>query len=79
MIDNYKYEESMKNDGKGLKQRLWYRTTEKKGTVYTENGEPIDIYIPVNRKDSYPNLDYKTEHKSLLTEYYNIRQSTDSN
>lgn len=79
MIDNYKYEESMQNDGKGLKQRLWYRTTEKKGTVYTENGEPIDVYIPVNRKDSYPELDYKTEHKSLLTEYYNIRQSTDSN
>ena len=79
MIDNYKYEESMKNDGKGLKPRLWYRTTEKKGTVYTENGEPIDIYIPVNQKDSYPHLDYKSEHKSLLTEYYNIRQSTDSN
>lgn len=80
MIDNYKMEESMKHDGKGLHTRLWYRNTEPSGyTVYTTNKQPINLYIPLNKRESLPHLDYKETHESLLTNYYNIRQNNDSN
>lgn len=73
MIDGYDYAESMKHDGYGLTQRLWFRPTSTECYVYTRTypAERVQIYTPRNEYNGL-NLSYKDTERSLLTDYFNI-------
>ena len=73
MIDGYDYAESMKHDGYGLAQRLWFRPTSTECYVYTRTypAERVQIYTPRNEYNGL-NLSYKDTERSLLTDYFNI-------
>lgn len=78
LIEGYKYEDSMKVDGKGLKQRWWYRQEPTTSTLKLWNGEIYYITIPTNERNDKV-LNYKNEEGSLLTDYFNIIATPDSN
>lgn len=72
MIENYKYEESMQIDGKGLPQRWWFRQSPNNNITFTTtNGEDFHPSIPINTKDGF-NLNYFNTSNTLLTRYFNI-------
>lgn len=78
MIDGYNYEESMKVDGRGLKQRWWFRQTPTTNSVFTTDGEEIFLTIPTNTMNGL-DLSYKNEDGTLLTRFFNIIQYSNSN
>lgn len=78
LIEGYKYEDSMKVDGKGLKQRWWYRQAPTTDTLKLWNGETYNVTIPTNEQDGNV-LNYKNEDGSLLKKYFNIIATPDSN
>lgn len=79
MIDNYKVEESMKTDGKGLPQRWWFRGDTLSDIPFTDvNGNTFHVTLTKNEKDGVI-LDYTTNGRTLLTEYFNITAFTNSN
>lgn len=72
MIENYKDEESMKEDGKGLPQRWWFRQLPDADIELTTTfGEVINPSIPTNIMDGF-NLDYMNERNGLLYRYFNV-------
>lgn len=78
MIENYKYEESMKVDGKGLPQRWWFRQPVNMDVQFkTVNNAFVNPSIPINTKDGFT-LNYKNDDKTLLTRYFNITAYTSS-
>lgn len=78
MIENYKYEESMKVDGKGLPQRWWFRQPVNMDVQFTTvNNAFINPSIPTNTKDGFT-LNYKNDDNTLLTRYFNITAYTSS-
>lgn len=78
LIEGYKYEDAMKHDGKGLKQRWWYRQPTNGKTLTLWDGSTYNITIPTNEMDGHV-LDYTTKEGSLLTEYFNISTTPESN
>ena len=78
MIENYKYEESMKVDGKGLPQRWWFRQPVNMDVQFeTVNHAFVNPSIPINTKDGFT-LNYKNDDNTLLTRYFNITAYTSS-
>lgn len=78
MIENYKYEESMKVDGKGLPQRWWFRQPVNMDVqLETVNHAFTNPSIPTNTKDGFT-LNYKNYDNTLLTRYFNITAYTSS-
>lgn len=78
MIENYKYEESMQVDGKGLPQRWFFRQLPNENiTFYTVNGDAFSPSIPINTKDGFT-LNYENEDNTLLTRFFNITAYTSS-
>ena len=78
MIENYKYEESMKVDGKGLPQRWWFRQPVNMDVQFkTVNNAFVNPSIPTNTKDGFT-LNYKNYDNTLLTRYFNITAYTSS-
>lgn len=78
MIENYKYEESMSKDGKGLPQRWWFRQSPNTNITFTTtNGQDFNPSIPVNTQNGFT-LNYKNEQGTLLTDYFNISAYTSS-
>ena len=78
MIENYKYEESMKVDGKGLPQRWWFRQPVNMDVQFeTVNHSFVNPSIPINTKDGFT-LNYKNDDNTLLTRYFNITAYTSS-
>ena len=78
MIENYKYEESMKVDGKGLPQRWWFRQPVNTNIKFeTVHHAYINPSIPINTKDGFT-LNYKNDDNTLLTRYFNITAYTSS-
>lgn len=78
MIENYKYEESMKVDGKGLPQRWWFRQPVNMDVQFeTVNHAFVNPSIPINTKDGFT-LNYKNYDNTLLTRYFNITAYTSS-
>lgn len=79
MIDNYKVEESMKTDGKGLPQRWWFRGETLSDITFTDvNGVEFHPTLTKNVKDNV-SLEYTLDGKTLLTEYFNVTAFTSSN
>ena len=79
MIDGYDYSDSLKHDGYGLAQRMWFRPTNTNRFVWTDTypQQRVNIYVPDNVYNDF-NLSYKTEEKSLL-DYFNITPFISSN
>ena len=85
MIESYNYEESMKSDGFGQPQRFWFRGRDTGKFVYSTSlpKERMNLILPTNiwnnSKDPVLNLSYKNDERSILTEYFNIVPSLESN
>ena len=81
MIENYKMEESMQNDGKGQRQRMWFRTIADKRKYLVDNvyGKQIYLAIPKGTDDNGFELSYKNKPNTLLTRYFNILAMPNSN
>ena len=81
MIENYKMEESMENDGKGQRQRMWFRTIADKKKYLVDNvyGKQIYLAIPKGTDDNGFELSYKNKPDTLLTRYFNILAMPNSN
>ena len=79
MAEGYSYDESMKHDGYGLTQRMWFRPNRTEAFVWTATYQPekIQLYVPENVKNN-TNLSYKTTEESLL-KYFNLRAYLSSN
>jgi hypothetical protein len=79
MIDGYDYTESMKYDGYGLSQRLWFKPLSSETFVWLDvyPKQKVFIYIPTNERNG-KNLSYKTSENSLL-EYFNVVPFNSSN
>lgn len=80
MIPGYSYKESLKHDGFGLTQRMWFRQPRTNKTVTTASlpAETIYLTLPINQYNGV-NLSYKNTEKSLLTEYFNFASAIASN
>ena len=78
MIDGYSYEESMKEDGKGLPIRYWFRNSPTNYTVNVNNKYPVYITTTSNERDGIE-LSYKNKEGTLLTRYFNIQPNLSSN
>lgn len=79
MIEGYAYEDSMKVDGKGLKQRWWFRQpVDNSINLYLVNGDDILTTIPIGVKDDFL-LNYNNDDNTLLTRYFNIISMGNSN
>lgn len=81
MIDNFKMEESMQNDGKGQRQRMWFRTIADKKKYLVDNVYNKQIYlaIPKGVDDNGFELSYKNKPDTLLTRYFNVLAMPNSN
>lgn len=91
-IDGADYDDMMKVDGRGLKQRLWfksdptdmyvpnrnYTTYDSKGNV-TNVREYINICLPTRFYNGQDVLKYTDEDGTLLTRYFNVNENVDSN
>ena len=80
MIDGYDYTDSMKYDGYGLKQRLWFKPLSSSTFVWLDvyPSQRVTNYIPANEMNGV-NLSYKTSENSLLTNYFSITPYNSSN
>lgn len=80
MIDGYDYTESMKYDGYGLNQRLWFTPLSSSTFEWLDVYPPqrVNNYIPTNERNGI-NLSYKTSENSLLTNYFSITPYNSSN
>ena len=80
MVDGYSYEESMKEDGMSQPLRFWFR--QDRTTDYVELAsipyERVYLDLPINSYKGV-NLSYKTDERSLLTEYFNIIRNSEAN
>ena len=81
MIDKYKMEESMQNDGKSLKQRWWFRQPLDIDYWVRDNIYDKQIYlaIPKNTDENGFELSYKNNPNTLLTRYFNVLAMPESN
>lgn len=81
MIDNYKMEESMENDGKGQRQRWWFRYPADNQHYIVDRvyNKPIYLAIPKNTNEDGLELSYKNKENTLLTRYFNILAMPESN
>ena len=80
-IEGYKYEEMAKYDGRGLKQRFWFRNSPTQWTLPTQ-GEMYRITTTSNQKQ-YANgnmiyLNYNNGVNTLLGKYFNINLDSGS-
>ena len=80
MIESYNYDESMKSDGYGQPQRFWFRGNDTGKYVYSTSlpKEKMNLVLPTNIWNNL-NLSYKNDERSILTEYFNIVPSLESN
>lgn len=79
MIEGYKYEDSMKVDGKGLKQRWWFRQpVNNKLKFKLTTGDEFYVTIPVGEKDDFL-IEYTNQDNTMLTRYFNVLPMADSN
>ena len=80
MIDGYSYAESMKHDGYGLTQRMWFRQPVTTNSVNTASlpQETIYLSLPINTYQGV-NLSYKGTEMSLLKEYFNLVPTVEAN
>lgn len=80
MVDGYSYEESMKEDGMSQPLRFWFRQDCTNDYVELASIPYEIVYLdaPINKYKGV-NLSYKTDEKSLLTEYFNIISNSESN
>lgn len=80
MIDGYSYGESMKHDGYGLTQRLWFRQPVSQNSLNTANlpSEAIFLSLPTNTYQGV-NISYKGTETSLLGTYFNMIPTVESN
>lgn len=77
MIDGYSYEESMKEDGKSLPLRYWFRGEVTDNTITVDN-IPVKIALCSNTYENVE-LSYKEKDGTLLTTYFNIHPDVSSN
>lgn len=80
MIDGYSYAESMKHDGYGLTQRMWFRQPITNDSVNTASlpTEAIYLSLPTNTYQGV-NLSYKGSENSLLSNYFNLVPTVEAN
>lgn len=80
MAEGYGYEEAMKHDGFSLSQRFWFRQNPSSEYVYLADSmhEQVFLTYPVNVMNDV-NISYKTNEKSIATEYFNIQPLLSSN
>lgn len=80
MIDGYSYAESMKHDGYGQTQRMWFRQPVSRISVNTASlpQETIYLSLPINTYKGV-NLSYKGTENSLLTNYFNLAPTVEAN
>lgn len=80
MIDGYSYGESMKHDGYGLTQRLWFRQPVSQNSLNTASlpSEAIFLSLPTNTYQGV-NISYKGTETSLLGTYFNMIPTVESN
>ena len=80
MVDGYSYDESMKHDGYGLTQRMWFTPVFTPFYVWTRTWpiEKVNIYIPTNNI-YHIHLSYKDTERSILTNFFNINAYLASN
>lgn len=71
--------EAMKHDGKNLKLRYWYRQPVTNYIVKVNKEYDVKLSIPINTNDNGIKLTYNNEDNTLLTNYYNILITPDSN
>ena len=83
-IDDYKYEESMKEDGYSLAPRFWFRNLPQDQNLLWSASTPYEsIRIclptnnyqwtnPLNQRTQYINLSYKLDEESLLQRYFDV-------
>ena len=80
MVDGYSYEKSMKTEGMSQPLRFWFRQDATNDRVELASTPQEFVYLncPINKYKAV-NLSYKTDEKSLLTEYFNIIRNSESN
>lgn len=80
MIDNYDYETAMQNDGMSQPLRFWFRQDRSEDYVVLASIPYERVYLdcPINKYNGI-NLSYRTDERSLLTEYFNIISNSESN
>lgn len=94
-IEQYKYEESMKEDGRGLAQRMWFRNPPLQDKIDFYYRIPVNtnlkglqasdcyqITVPSNTKNingKTYDLSYKNNRNTLLNYYFNIKMNIGDN
>lgn len=78
MIDGYSYEDSMKEDGKGLALRYWFRGKNTGFNVLVNGKYPVTIYDTSNELEGIQ-LSYHNRDNTLLTRYFNLRPDLSGN
>ena len=80
-IDRGDIEAYMTKDGYSLNPRLWFRTNDIADTVktaYNISGETdVNLYVPINSYGDME-LNYKDKETNILSRYFNLSQSIDS-
>ena len=78
MIDGYSYEDSMKEDGKGLALRYWFRGKNTGFSVLVNGKYPVNIYDTSNSLDGVQ-LSYHNRDNTLLPKYFNLSPDLSGN
>ena len=78
MIDGYSYEDSMKEDGKGLALRYWFRGKNTGFSVLVNGKYPVNIYDTSNSLNGVQ-LSYHNRDNTLLPRYFNLSPDLSGN
>lgn len=78
MIDGYSYEDSMKEDGKGLALRYWFRGKNTGFSVLVNGKYPVKIYDTSNSLNGVQ-LSYHNRDNTLLPRYFNLSPDLSGN
>lgn len=78
MIDGYSYEDSMKEDGKGLPLRYWFKGKNTGFQVKINGKYPVYIYDTTNQYKGI-SLSYHNKDKTLLPRYFNLNPDLSGN
>lgn len=70
-IEGLDYEKYQQQDGRGLTQRFWLRTTPTNKTLPVVDSEDYVIVVPKGITDNNIHLDYKRDN-SLLSEFFHV-------
>lgn len=78
MIEGYSYEDSMREDGKGLPLRYWFRGKKTGFSVLVNGKYPVNIYDTSNSLNGVQ-LSYHNRNNTLLPRYFNLSPDLSGN